>query len=181
MGPSCWSRGIQVLQQRARLRSGPQRGHARQASLLLGVVEEFLELARAVTGMQNPNFHEICPTVARGSKGMGFGKSPREMGEKDAASLPLKRRTFRVMVLGVFCERLRKRIAVVDSQRRRGCGRSVLWVCFFCNNQRLGQVSQMHIPVSVVIWHVGRVCWKDHRPNFQLMKSLSRPGCCSQS
>jgi hypothetical protein len=36
-------------------------------------VEIFPSLARSATGLENPNFYEICPQLALGEHGLGFG------------------------------------------------------------------------------------------------------------
>ena len=37
------------------------------------VVDIFPSLARSATGLENPNFYEICPQLALGEHGLGFG------------------------------------------------------------------------------------------------------------
>eukprot|EP00435_Cladocopium_sp_Y103_P055510 s259_g18.t1 len=37
------------------------------------IVEIFPSLARSATGLENPNFYEICPRLALGEHGLGFG------------------------------------------------------------------------------------------------------------
>ena len=129
---------------------------------VLGVSAEWIlgtfpELARSSTGKANPNFHEICPAVAMGPQGLGFGKTcPRDGGLGcsilDALDDSYRGRATHFVswcwdyTLEDFVSAIQSWIQKEASSPSDVC----LWVCFFCNNQFLGQGKEASCSLCVL-------------------------------
>ena len=119
------------------------------------VIDRFPEIARSATGMANPNFHEICPAVAMGPRGLGFGKTCPRDGRPGCSVVDAVEEEHRgrathfvswcwAYSLNDFVSALQSWVVTEDVC----AGEVYLWVCFFCNNQCL---SPHRNPPLVVI------------------------------
>ena len=106
------------------------------------LLERFPLEAQEATGLQNPNFYDMCPVLALGETGKGFRKICPRDGRPNCSivdALPLEHHsptthfvswcwhyTLEVVVSGVqlWAQSSSSRTAEV-----------FLWMCFFCNNQ----------------------------------------------
>ncbi|CAE7251023.1 Caln1 [Symbiodinium sp. CCMP2592] len=106
------------------------------------VIDRFPEMARSATGMANPNFHEICPAVAMGPRGLGFGKTCPRDGRPGCSVVDAVEEEHRgrathfvswcwAYSLNDFVSALQSWVVTEDVH----AGDVYLWVCFFCNNQ----------------------------------------------
>ena len=112
------------------------------------VIDCFPEMARSATGMANPNFHEICPAVAMGPRGLGFGKTCPRDGRPGCSVVDAVEEEHRgrathfvswcwAYSLNDFVSALQSWVVTEDVC----AGEVYLWVCFFCNNQLLVSFS----------------------------------------
>jgi len=106
------------------------------------LVDFFPDLARSASGKENPNFYEICPTVAHGKNGLGFQKTCPRDGKPHCSIVDALNETCtgRVTHFVSWCwsYRLTDFVSAVNGWVRKSGvdGEDVfLWICFFCNNQ----------------------------------------------
>eukprot|EP00434_Breviolum_minutum_P020958 symbB.v1.2.018488.t1/scaffold1477.1/size133841/2 len=106
------------------------------------LVDFFPDLARSASGKENPNFYEICPTVAHGNNGLGFQKTCPRDGKPHCSIVDALNETCtgRVTHFVSWCwsYRLMDFVSAVNGWVRKSGvdGEDVfLWICFFCNNQ----------------------------------------------
>jgi len=106
------------------------------------LVDFFPDLARSASGKENPNFYEICPTVAHGNNGLGFQKTCPRDGKPHCSIVDALNETCtgRVTHFVSWCwsYRLKDFVSAVNGWVRKSGvdGEDVfLWICFFCNNQ----------------------------------------------
>lgn len=106
------------------------------------VVEIFPSLARSATGLENPNFYEICPQLALGEHGLGFGKTCPRDGKPNCSLVDSLEDQYsgKVTHFVSWCwgYTLQDFASAVHSWLRRSkldAEDVFLWVCFFCNNQ----------------------------------------------
>eukprot|EP00435_Cladocopium_sp_Y103_P053768 s259_g17.t1 len=106
------------------------------------VVDIFPSLARSATGLENPNFYEICPRLALGEQGLGFGKTCPRDGQQNCSLVDSLEDQYsgKVTHFVSWCwgYTLQDFASAIHSwlQRSKLNAEDVfLWVCFFCNNQ----------------------------------------------
>jgi len=106
------------------------------------VVDIFPSLARSATGLENPNFYEICPQLALGEHGLGFGKTCPRDGQPNCSLVDSLEDQYsgKVTHFVSWCwgYTLEDFASAVRTWLRRSSLNAedvFLWVCFFCNNK----------------------------------------------
>ena len=106
------------------------------------LLQIFPSEARASTSLPDPNFYQICPVLALGEKGKGFGKICPRDGRPNCSIVdaldPEHRATASHFVSWCWSYSLDVVVGAVQHwAESTPCPQEeiVLWMCFFCNNQ----------------------------------------------
>ncbi|CAL1137456.1 unnamed protein product [Cladocopium goreaui] len=106
------------------------------------LVNIFPPLARSATADENPNFYDICPTLAHGSAGMGYNRTCPRDGRPNCSIVDALEDAHSGKVTHFVSWCWAYSLNNVVSAFERWLQKSnedpqnvFLWMCFFCNNQ----------------------------------------------